>query len=64
VVKGRRLTSYHTIQDDVRNAGGNWIDEEVVVDDNLVTSRQPSDLPAFDREMMRLFSRVKAGAHR
>jgi protease I len=62
-VRGSRLTSYYTIQDDVRNAGGNWIDEEVVLDDNLVTSRQPSDQPAFDREMLHLFSRVKAGAH-
>jgi len=48
VISGRKLTSYYTIQDDVRNAGGNWVDEEVVVDDNLVTSRQPDDLPAFN----------------
>lgn len=57
---GAKLTGYYTIQDDIRNAGGNYLDQEVVVDDNLVTSRQPSDLPAFNREMIALFSRVPA----
>lgn len=47
VVGDRQLTSYHTIQDDIRNAGGDWVDREVVVDDNLITSRKPDDLPAF-----------------
>jgi protease I len=56
LVSGRTLTSYHTIEDDIRNAGGQWLDQEVVVDDHLVTSRQPSDLPAFNREMIRVFS--------
>jgi deglycase len=56
VARGRTLTSYYTIQDDVRNAGANWVNQEVMVDGNLVTSRQPSDLPAFNREMLRLFS--------
>jgi len=56
VVRGRTLTSYHTIEDDVRNAGGHWVDREVVIDENLVTSRQPSDLPAFNREMLRVFA--------
>jgi protease I len=56
LVRGRTLTSYYTIQDDIRNAGGNWVDKEVVVDGNLVTSRQPSDILAFNREMIRLFS--------
>ncbi len=60
VVRGRRLTGYYTIQDDIRNAGGEYLDQECVVDDNLVTSRQPSDLPAFNREMIALFSRVPA----
>ena len=55
LVKGRTLTSYHTIQDDIRNAGGNWVDGEVVRDRNWVTSRQPSDIPAFNREMVALF---------
>ena len=60
LVRGRTLTSYHTIQDDVRNAGGNWIDREVVEDGNWVTSRQPGDIPAFNRAMIRLFSRSLA----
>ena len=57
LVRGRTLTSYFTIQDDIRNAGGNWLDQEVVEDDNWVTSRQPSDLPAFNRAMVVLFAR-------
>jgi protease I len=64
LVQGRTLTSYHTIQDDIRNAGGNWIDREVVVDKNWVTSRQPSDIPAFNREMLSLFSERKPSAAR
>jgi protease I len=55
-VRGRTMTSYHTIQDDLRNAGANWRDEEVVRDRNWVSSRQPSDIPAFAREMVELFS--------
>lgn len=62
VVKLRRLTSYHTIQDDIRNAGGMWEDHEVVLDGNWVTSRAPKDLPAFDREMLALFSIERAKA--
>jgi protease I len=60
IVAGRTLTSYHTIQDDVRNAGGTWVDEEVVREDNWVSSRQPSDIPAFNREMIKLFGEGKA----
>jgi protease I len=56
LVRGRTLTSYHTIQDDIRNAGGNWLDQEVVEDGNWVTSRQPGDIPAFTRAMILLFS--------
>jgi protease I len=56
LVPGRTLTSYHTIQDDIRNAGGTWVDREVVEDGNWVTSRQPADLPAFIRTMLNLFS--------
>jgi protease I len=63
VVRDRLLTSYHTIQDDVRNAGGFWVDREVAVDQDLVTSRQPSDLPAFNKQMIRIFARAQA-AHR
>ena len=58
-VRGRTMTSYHTIQDDIRNAGGNWQDEEVVRDANWVSSRQPSDIPAFNRAMIQLFSEKK-----
>ncbi|HEY1119414.1 MAG TPA: type 1 glutamine amidotransferase domain-containing protein [Acidimicrobiales bacterium] len=47
LARGRRLTSYPSLADDVRNAGGTWTDEEVVVDGNLITSRNPDDLPAF-----------------
>jgi protease I len=64
LVLGRRLTSYHTIQDDVRNAGGHWVDREVVEDGNWVSSRQPSDIPAFNRAMLRLFSRSLAASQR
>jgi len=64
VVRGRKLTSWPTIQDDVRNAGGDWEDREVVVDQNLMTSRGPKDLPAFNREMLALFSRAPAEARR
>jgi len=49
---GRRLTSYHTIQDDIENAGGTWVDQQVVVDDTLITSRQPDDLPAFNDALL------------
>jgi protease I len=47
LARGRQLTSFHTLADDVRNAGGTWTDEEVVVDGNLITSRSPDDIPAF-----------------
>jgi protease I len=57
VIRDRLLTSYPTLQDDVRNAGGFWVDREVAVDQDLVTSRRPSDLPAFIRQMIRVFAR-------
>jgi protease I len=57
LVHGRTLTSYSTIQDDIRNAGGNWVDQEVVIDDNWITSRQPSDITAFNHEMINLFAK-------
>ena len=56
VVKGRKLTSWPSLQTDIRNAGGNWVDEEVVVDQGLVTSRKPDDIPAFNRELVSHFS--------
>lgn len=61
LVKGRSMTSYHTIQDDIRNAGGKWQDEEVVQDKNWVSSRQPSDIPAFNRTMIELFAQQHSG---
>lgn len=60
LVKGRQLTSYHTLQDDIRNAGGNWEDREVLRDRNWVSSRKPADLPAFNREMLSLFAETRA----
>ena len=52
VVRGKRLTSWPSLQTDIRNAGGEWVDEEVVVDGNLVTSRKPDDLPAFNEALL------------
>jgi protease I len=54
------MTSYHTIQDDIRNAGASWKDEEFIRDRNWVSSRQPSDIPVFNREMIQLFSEKRA----
>ncbi|CAN5447101.1 hypothetical protein BH11PSE11_BH11PSE11_30990 [soil metagenome] len=56
LVKGRTLTSWPTLQDDIRNAGGRWVDEEVVVDQNWVSSRKPADIPKFNEEMIRVFA--------
>jgi protease I len=56
VVRGKRVTSWPTLETDIRNAGGEWVDDEVVVDGSLVTSRKPDDIPAFNREMVRIFS--------
>ena len=53
LAKGKRMTSYQTLQDDIRNAGGQWVDEEVVVDGNLITSRKPDDIPAFNEQLIR-----------
>jgi protease I len=52
VVRGRTLTSFPSIQTDIRNAGGNWVDEEVHVDSGLVTSRKPDDIPAFNKKLI------------
>jgi protease I len=56
VVDGRKVTSFPSLQTDVRNAGGNWVDEEVVVDSGLVTSRKPDDLPAFNAKIIEEFA--------
>ncbi len=59
LMKGRHLTSYKTIQDDLRNAGGNWTDEAVVHDHNWISSRQPSDIPQFNQKMVEVFSEAR-----
>jgi protease I len=56
VVRGRRMTSWPSLQTDLRNAGAEWVDEEVVVDGNLTTSRKPDDLPAFGRTLVAQFA--------
>jgi deglycase len=61
VVRGRSLTSWPSLQTDIRNAGGRWVDQEVVVDQGLVTSRKPDDIPAFNAKMLEEF---REGKHR
>ena len=56
VLTRRTITSWPSLRTDIRNAGGEWVDREVVRDDELVTSRKPDDIPAFNREMIQLFS--------
>jgi protease I len=56
VLRGRTLTSFPSIQTDIRNAGGNWVDEEVHVDQGLVTSRKPDDIPAFNKKLIEEFA--------
>jgi len=60
IVSGRRMTSYHSIQTDLKNAGADWVDEPVVVDGVLITSRKPDDIPAFNRK---LIEEIAAGVH-
>jgi len=59
IVKGRTLTSYYTLQDDIRNAGGNWVDQAMVRDRNVVTSRSPQDFGEFNPAMITLFAEYK-----
>lgn len=56
MLQGRKMTSYSSIKTDLKNAGVNWVDEEVVVDQNLVTSRKPEDIPAFNKKIIEVFS--------
>ncbi len=60
--RGRKIASWPSLKTDVRNAGAEWMDREVVIDRNLVTSRKPDDIPAFNREVIALFSQVHAHA--
>ena len=55
-VRGRRMTSWPSLKNDLKNAGADWVDDEVIVDRNLVTSRKPADIPAFNAKMIELFS--------
>ena len=64
LVKGRKMTSFHTIQDDLRNAGALWEDSEVVRDRNWVSSRKPDDIPTFNREMISLFASALPAARK
>jgi protease I len=57
--RGRTLTSWPSLQTDIRNAGGHWVDQEVVKDDGLITSRKPADLPAFNQTMIEEFATGK-----
>jgi protease I len=60
VVQGRRLTSYPSIKTDLQNAGAQWVDEEVVTQNGLTTSRKPDDIPAFNRKMI---EEIAEGVH-
>ena len=58
---GKQITSWPSLKTDLENAGAKWVDQEVVVDGNLVSSRKPDDIPAFNREMIKLFGRALTG---
>jgi len=62
LVRGREMTSWPAIQVDMRNAGARWLDEEVVVDNGLVSSRKPDDIPAFNRKMIEEFAEGRHAA--
>jgi protease I len=63
VVSGRKVTSWPSLKTDLTNAGATWVDEEVVTDDGLVTSRKPQDLPAFNRKMIEEFAESRHARH-
>ena len=64
LVDGRKMTSYESIQMDLKNAGAHWVDAEVVVDSGLVTSRKPDDIPAFNRKMIEEFQEGPHGGQK
>jgi PfpI family intracellular protease len=61
--RGRRMTSWPSLKTDLKNAGADWVDEEAVVDKGLVTSRKPDDIPAFNRETIKLFGGARGRRH-
>ncbi|HZY19169.1 MAG TPA: type 1 glutamine amidotransferase domain-containing protein [Ramlibacter sp.] len=63
LVKGRRLTSWPSLADDLSNAGADWVDEQVVRDGNWVSSRKPADIPAFNEALLAMFSEHRQDAH-
>jgi protease I len=63
-LRGRTLTSWPSLKTDLINAGANWVDREVVVDGNLLTSRKPEDIPAFNEKMLKVFSAAVSPMHR
>ncbi|MGN6568957.1 MAG: DJ-1/PfpI family protein, partial [Flavipsychrobacter sp.] len=56
LLEGRRMTSFPSLQTDLKNAGANWVDQEMVHDGNLISSRKPDDLPAFNKELIKVLS--------
>jgi protease I len=64
LMKGRHITSYYTLQDDIRNAGGKWSDQETVVDQNWGSSRKPDDIPTFNKAMVQLFAQSREKARK
>lgn len=56
VLEGKKMTSWPSLRTDLKNAGGEWIDQEVVVDNGLITSRKPDDIPAFNQQMIKTFA--------
>ncbi|MDP9173922.1 MAG: type 1 glutamine amidotransferase [Planctomycetota bacterium] len=63
VVRGRKMTSFDSLRTDLENAGADWVDEEVVVDNGLVTSRKPADIPAFNEKMIEEFAEGRHLGH-
>jgi protease I len=63
-VRGRTVTSWPSLKTDIQNAGGTWVDEEVILSNGVVTSRKPDDIPAFNREMIELFSKGASSARK
>ena len=64
VARDRTVTSWPSLQTDIRNAGGNWVDQEVVADQRLITSRKPDDIPAFNKKMVEVFAEGKHAEQR